>query len=87
MFFDFKSQEALTLSPRQQIIVQIKQPSERSQRDPLIDYSAEHLIDFGVVLLAVTVILIIGMLSKQMEIAILFALALSTCLIIVLWSI
>ncbi len=83
MSLNFNSQEELT----QKIVAQIEQPPGRSQRDPLINYGAEHLIDFGVVLLAVTIVLIIGMISKQIEAAIIFALALSAFLIIVLWSI
>ena len=60
---------------------------EPSQKDPLIDYGAEHLIDFGVVLTAFTIIIIIGMINKQTEKAILFALGLSAFLIIILWNI
>ena len=75
------------LSSEQFFIAQIEQPQDQSQQDSLISYPAEHLIDFGVVLIAVTVIIIIGMLNKQTEKAILFALALSAFLIIVLWNI
>ncbi len=67
-------------------IAQVKQ-SQRSLQNSMIDYGAEHLIDFGVVLIVFTVIIIIGMISKQTAKAILFALALSTFLIIVLWNI
>ncbi len=67
-------------------IAQVQQP-QRSPQDSMIDYGAEHLIDFGVVLIAFTVIIIIGMISKQTAKALLFALALSTFLIIVLWNI
>ncbi len=67
-------------------IAQVEQP-QRSQQDSLIDYEAEHLIDFGVVLIVFTLIIVIGMISKQTAKAILFALALSTFLIIVLWNI
>ena len=52
-----------------------------------VDYDAEHSIDFGVVLIAFMVIIIIGMISKQTEKAILFALGLSAFLIITLWNI
>ncbi len=52
MFVDFKSQEALT---QKQIVAQIDPSPERSPKAPLINYGAEHLIDFGVVLLAVTI--------------------------------
>ena len=69
------------------IAQEVELPKESSQNDPLIDYGAEHLIDFGVVLIAVTVIIIIGMINKQTEKAILFALALSAFLIIILWNI
>ena len=72
---------------QQTIIAQVEQPSDQSGQDSLIDYGAEHLIDFGVVLIAVTIVLIIGMISKQTEKAILFALALSAFLIIILWNI
>lgn len=74
---------------RQPLIIaqEVELPQVRSQDDPLINYGAEHLIDFGVVLIAVTIVLIIGMLSKQTEKAILFALALSAFLIIILWNI
>ena len=44
------------LSSEQLFIAQIEQPQDQSQQDPLIDYGAEHLIDFGVVLIAVTLI-------------------------------
>ena len=69
------------------IIGQIEQPSDQSKQDTLIAYGAEHLIDVGVVLIAVTIVLIIGMISKQTEKAILFALGLSAFLIIILWNI
>ena len=63
------------------------QQLEQPQSDSMVDYGAEHLIDFGVVLIAFTVVIIIGMFSKQMEKALLFALALSAFLIIILWNI
>ena len=75
------------LSSEQLFIAQIEQPQDQSQQDPLIDYGAEHLIDFGVVLIAAMTIIIIGMISKQTEKAILFALGLSAFLIIILWNI
>lgn len=75
-----------TLFLKQLTIAQIEQPQSSGQ-DPLIDYNAEHLIDFGVVLIVFAVIIIIGMLSKQTATALFFALALSTFLIIVLWNI
>lgn len=68
------------------IIAQVDRPPEPSQSDPLIAYGAEHLIDFGVVLLAVTIVLVIGIISKQLEYALLFALALSAFLIVILWN-
>ena len=58
------------LVQQQSVIAQVEQPSDRSRKDPLIDYSAEYLIDFGVVL-------IVGMISKQTKTVLLFALALS----------
>ena len=74
---------------QQSVIIaqEVELPQEESPNDPLIDYGAEHLIDLGVVLIAFTVIIIIGMISKQTEKAILFALALSAFLIIILWNI
>ena len=82
------------IAPQQQIlssehlfIAQIEQPSDRSQQDSLISYPAEHLIDFGVVLIVFMVIIIIGMISKQTEKAIVFALGLSAFLIVILWNI
>ena len=75
------------LVQQQSVIAQVEQPSDRSRKDPLIDYSAEYLIDFGVVLIAVTLILIVGMISKQTKTVLLFALALSAFLIIILWNI
>lgn len=76
-------------SSRQQLIIaqEVELPQDNSQTDPLVDSGAEHLIDFGVILIAVIIVLIIGMLSKQMEKAILFALALSAFLMIILWNI
>ena len=69
------------------IIAQVEQPSEQSGRDPMISYEAEYLIDFGVILIAVTIVIIIGMISKHTKLVLLFALALSAFLIIVLWNI
>jgi hypothetical protein len=71
---------------RKLIIVQVDQSPEPSQLDPLIAYGAEHLVDFGVVLLAVTIVIVIGIISKQLEYALLFALALSAFLIVILWN-
>ncbi len=73
--------------PQQLVMAQIEQTQEPSPKDPLIDYGAEHLIDIGVVLIAFMVVIIIGMISKQLETAILFALGLSAFLIIILWNI
>ena len=86
MSFDFKD---LKQHPFQQqlVIAQTEQPQDQSGRDSLIDYGAEHLIDLGVVLIAFTVIIIIGMISKQTEKALIFALGLSAFLIIILWNI
>jgi hypothetical protein len=81
-----KDNDNNTFFQRQPVIAQIEQP-QSSGEDSLIDTGAEHLIDFGVVLIAFTVIIIIGMISKQTEKALLFALALSTLLIIILWNI
>ncbi|GAB4549199.1 MAG: hypothetical protein Tsb0014_43860 [Pleurocapsa sp.] len=75
------------LSPQQLIMAQIEPTQKPSSRDSLIDYGAEHLIDIGIVLIAFMVIIIIGMISKELEKAILFALGLSTFLIIILWNI
>ena len=85
----FKNIEYQSLLKQQQLTIaqEVQLPQDQSQQDSLINYGAEHLIDFGVILIAVTVILIIGMLNKQMEKAILFALALSAFLIIILWNI
>ena len=69
------------------IIAQEVELPQQSQNDSLIDYGAEHLIDVGVVLIAITIVIIIGMISKQTEKAILFALGLSAFLIIILWNI
>lgn len=87
MSFNLKNPQQQTLFQQQLVIAQIEQPQDQSQQDSLIDYGAEHLIDFGVVLIAFMVIIIIGMISKQMEKALLFALALSVFLIIILWNI
>ena len=69
------------------IIAQIEQPSDQSGRDPLISYEAEYLIDFGVILIAITLVIIIGMISQHTKTVLLFALALSAFLIIVIWNI
>ncbi|GAB4540949.1 MAG: hypothetical protein Tsb0014_32520 [Pleurocapsa sp.] len=87
MSFNPKNLEQQTLLAKQLVIAQSEQPQDQSQQDPLIDYGAEHLIDFGVVLIAFTVIIVIGMISKQTEKALLFALGLSAFLIIILWNI
>ncbi|GAB4544639.1 MAG: hypothetical protein Tsb0014_38650 [Pleurocapsa sp.] len=79
--------ELFILFPQQLVMAQIEQTPEPSPRDSLIDYGAEHLIDIGVVLIAFMVVIIIGMISKQLETAILFALGLSAFLIIILWNI
>ena len=84
----FSCFENRQFSTQQQLIIaQIEQPQVQPQQDSLIDYGAEHLIDFGIVLIVFAIVMIIGMISKQTEKAILFALALSAFLIIVLWNI
>ncbi len=45
--------------------------------NPLIDKAGEHIIYIGVGLMAVVIVIIIGLLSRRLETAILFALALS----------
>ena len=88
MSFDFQNLAQQSLSQQQLVLAQeVELPQDDSGQDSLIDYGAEHLIDFGVVLLAFTVIIIIGMISKQTEKALLFALGLSAFLIIILWNI
>lgn len=87
MPFNFKNSEQQSPFEQQLIIAQIEQPQDQSEQDSMIDYGAEHLIDFGIVLIAFMVIIIIGMFSKQMEKAVLFALGLSAFLIIILWNI
>ena len=84
-FSYFKNQQVL--NGQQLIVAQIEQPQTQPESDPLIGYGAEHLIDFGIVLIVFAIVIIIGMISKQTEKAILFALALSAFLIIVLWNI
>lgn len=68
------------------IFAQLNRSQSQSQSDSLIAYGAEHLIDLGVVLLVFTIVIIIGILSKRVEHAILFALALSAFLIVILWN-
>lgn len=70
--------------PKLQLIMAQAQPSSR--KDSLIAYGAEHLIDFGVVLLVFTIVIIIGIISKRLEHAILFALGLSAFLAVILWN-
>ena len=72
--------------PQQLVMAKIEPAPEPSPKDALINYGAEHLIDIGVVLIAFMVVIIIGMISKQLETAILFALGLSAFLIIILWT-
>lgn len=81
------NKELFILFPQQFVMVQSEPTQEPSPRDPLINYGAEHLIDIGVVLIAFMIVIIIGMLSKQVEKALLFALGLSAFLIIILWNI
>ncbi|MEO1427791.1 MAG: hypothetical protein AAFV71_01750 [Cyanobacteria bacterium J06633_8] len=72
------------------IIAQINQSPEslsQPQSDSLIDSGSENLIDFGLVILAVAVVITIGIINQQLNKAILFSLALSAFLIIILWSI
>jgi|GEM_PF-6601023 len=88
MSFDFQNLARQSLSQQQLVLSQEPElPQYDSGRDPLIDYGAEHLIDFGVVLLVFTIIIIVGILSKHAQAALLFALGLSTFLIIILWYI
>ena len=54
---------------------------EQQQKDPLIDYDAEHLIYFGIFLVIVAIAIIIGMLSRKLEHALIFSLVLT----IILW--
>ena len=71
------------------IIAQINQSSESSsqaQSDSLIDYGGENLINFGLVILAISIVITIGVINKKLNTAILFSLALSAFLIIVLWN-
>ncbi len=56
------------------IIAQI-QPAPPT--NPLIDKVGEHIIYIGIGLMAVVIVIIIGLFSRRLEAAILFALALS----------
>lgn len=82
-----KNSKQHTIFQQHFVVAQAEESQDPSQPDPLINYGAEHLIDFGVVLIAVTLVSIVGMLSKQSKDVLLFALALSAFLIIVLWNI
>ena len=62
-FSYFKNQQVL--NGQQLIVAQIEQPQTQPESDPLIDYGAEHLIDFGIVLIVFAIVIIIGMISKQ----------------------
>ena len=84
-FSYYKNRQSLT--QQQLIIAQVEQPQVQPEQDSLVDYGAQHLIDFGIVLIVFAIVIIVGMISKQTEKAILFALALSAFLIIVLWNI
>ena len=87
MPFDSKNLEQQRPFHQQPVIAQTEQPQDQLDKDPMIDYGAEYLIDVGVVLVAFTVIIIIGMFSKHLKTALLFALGLSAFLIIILWNI
>ena len=63
------------------VILQIQQ-----QKDPLIDYGAEHLIYFGVFLVVVAIAIILGMLSRKLEHALMFSLVLTVIFMIFLWN-
>ena len=84
-FSYYKNQQFLT--QQQLIIARVEQPQVEAEQDSLVDYGAQHLIDFGIVLIVFAIVIIIGMISKQTEKALLFALALSAFLIIVLLNI
>lgn len=64
------------------VILQIQQ----QQKDPLIDYGAEHLIYFGVFLVVVAIAIIIGMLSRKLEHALVFSLILTVIFMVFLWN-
>lgn len=66
----------------QTIILQI----ESQERDPLIDYGAEHVIYIGIFLIFIALAIVIGMISDKLEHALLFSLTLSVVLIAFLWS-
>ncbi len=53
-----------------------------TQKDPLMNYKAEHLIYAGVFLLVIGLIIIVGVLSRKLEYALLFATSLSLVLIL-----
>ena len=84
-FSYYKNQQFLT--QKQLIIAQVEPPQVETEQNSLIDYGAQHLIDFGIVLIVFAIVMIIGMLSKQMAKALLFALAFSAFLVVILWSI
>lgn len=63
------------------IILQVQQ-----QKDPLIDYGAEHIIYFGVFLVIIAIAVILGIISRKMEHAILFSFVLSITFIVFLWN-
>lgn len=62
-------------------------PPESAQDDSLIAYGAEYLIEIGVILIVITIVLIAGMLSKQVGKSILLALGLSAALIVILLNV
>lgn len=65
------------------IIAQAQQPSPQSQLGtPLINQSGQDVIYLGMGLMAIVVILIIGMLSRRVEYAIVLSLILAAVIIL-----
>lgn len=59
---------------------------EQQQKDPLIDYGAEHLIHFGIFLIVVASAIVIGMLSRKLEHALIFSFVLTIIFMFFLWN-
>ncbi|WP_088888885.1 hypothetical protein [Leptolyngbya ohadii] len=64
-------------------IAQAQQPSQQSQlANPLINQNGQDIIYLGMGLMAIVVILVIGLLSRRMEYAIVFSLILAAVIIV-----
>ncbi|SKB12138.1 conserved hypothetical protein [Planktothrix sp. PCC 11201] len=72
-----------------QVLIQVPSQTQTSQVPPpnltLIDQKGQDLVEIGAVLLAISLILVIRLLSKKVEYALIFAAIVTAILVPLLW--